>query len=200
MIKGVHLDHSYVPVAMMDSIRVVLALGAAQGKQVFILDIKNAFQNTIEFDPTKRTYNTMPPSFAEYLRLRWNTHPELPAIEDAPSSFVVQNFCSVQGQKDAGQKFYQLMYKYICNIGLVRSILDHGVFILKQDESEMFLVLAMDECLVVCDTCQQILDLNSKMEALIEVTLQEGSILRFLNVRIIQSPAGISIDQTDHIV
>jgi hypothetical protein len=38
------------------------------------------------------------------------------------------------------------------------------------------------------------------MEALFEVTLREGAILRFLNLRITQSPAGISIDQTDHIV
>jgi hypothetical protein len=32
------------------------------------------------------------------------------------------------------------------------------------------------------------------------LTLQEGNIVRFLNLRIIQSPQGISIDQTDHIV
>jgi hypothetical protein len=47
---------------------------------------------------------------------------------------------------------------------------------------------------------QQFLALKSKMEAFFEVTLQEGAILRFLNLRIIQSPAGISIDQNDHIV
>jgi hypothetical protein len=38
------------------------------------------------------------------------------------------------------------------------------------------------------------------MEAIFEVTLQDGAILRFLDLRIIKSPAGISIDQTDHIV
>jgi hypothetical protein len=91
---------------MMDSIRVFLALGASQGKQVLMLDIKNAFQNTIEFGPMKRTYKTMPPFFVEYLCLRWNTHPDLPGIEDAPSSYVVQTFCSMQGYRDAGRKFY----------------------------------------------------------------------------------------------
>jgi hypothetical protein len=38
------------------------------------------------------------------------------------------------------------------------------------------------------------------MEPMSEVTLQEGAILRFINMCIIQSPDGISIDQTDHIV
>jgi hypothetical protein len=32
------------------------------------------------------------------------------------------------------------------------------------------------------------------------VILQEGAILRFLNLRIIPIPAGLSINQTDHIV
>jgi hypothetical protein len=96
----VHFYQLSAPVAMMDS----------KGKQVLILDIKNAFQNTIEFDPMKRTHSTMPPFFGEYIRLRWNTHPDLPAIEEAPSSFVVKNLCSMQGQKDSGQKIYQLMH------------------------------------------------------------------------------------------
>jgi hypothetical protein len=64
----------------------------------------------------------------------------------------------------------------------------------------MFLALATNDCLVVCDTHQNFLDLMSKMEALFEVTLQEGEILRFMNLRIIQSPVGIIIDHTDHIV
>jgi hypothetical protein len=38
------------------------------------------------------------------------------------------------------------------------------------------------------------------MEDMFEVTLQEGAILRFLNLRIIQITAGISIDQMDHIL
>jgi hypothetical protein len=46
----------------------------------------------------------------------------------------------------------------------------------------------------------QFLDLKAQMEAMFEVTLQEGAFLRFINVLITQSPDGISIDQTDHIV
>jgi hypothetical protein len=38
------------------------------------------------------------------------------------------------------------------------------------------------------------------MEAMCEEILHEGVILHFLNLRIIKIPAGISIDQTDHIV
>jgi hypothetical protein len=127
IIEEVHFDNYDTPVAVIGSIRVFLALGASQGKHVFILDIKNGFQNTIKFDPTNRTYNAMPPLFVEYLRIRWNRHPDLPGIEEAPWLYVVKHFCSMQGHKCAGQKFYQLMYKYLHHSGLIHSIYDHGV-------------------------------------------------------------------------
>jgi hypothetical protein len=85
-------------------------------------------------------------------------------------------------------------------MGLHRSISDHGVFICKQESSERFIALATDDCLIMCDDRAQFLDLKSKMEAMFDLTLQQVAILHFLNLRIIQSPAGISIDQTDHIV
>jgi hypothetical protein len=172
MIEGIHYDQ-------IDSIRVVISLGSVQGKQAYILDIRNAFQNTIEFDPSKRTYSTLPPFFVEYLRLCWATHPSMHDVEQDPSAYVIQNFCSLQEQKDAGQKFYQLMHKYMKHIGIHRSISDHDVFVWKQPSSELFLALDTDDCLVICDNQSQFLDLKAKMEAMFEVTLQEVSILRF---------------------
>jgi hypothetical protein len=60
MIEGVHYEQSYAHIAMIDSICVLLSLGASQDKQLHIMDIRNAFQNTIEFDPSKRTCSTLP--------------------------------------------------------------------------------------------------------------------------------------------
>jgi hypothetical protein len=54
IIDGIYYDQSYAPVAMIDSIYVLLGMRGSQGKKVFILDIKNDFQNTIEFDSRKR--------------------------------------------------------------------------------------------------------------------------------------------------
>jgi hypothetical protein len=116
-------------VAVIDSIRVLLSLGASQDNQVYIMDICNAFQNTIEFNPSKRTYSTLPSFFFDYIHIRWACHPELAAVEKNPSDFVIQNFCSMQGRKDAGKKFYQLMYKYMKHIGLKHSISDNDVFV-----------------------------------------------------------------------
>jgi hypothetical protein len=120
-----------MPVAMIDNIHIIISLGSAQGKQSYILDIRDAFQNTIVFYPSKHTYSTLSPFFVEYLRLRWATHPGLTAVEQDPSAFVIQNLFSLQGHNDAGQKFYQLMHKYMIHIGIHRSISYHGVFVWK---------------------------------------------------------------------
>jgi hypothetical protein len=129
--------------------RVLLDLVAAQGKQVYILDIRNAFPNTIYFDLRKRTHNKMSPFCVEYLPLHWATHPDLGAVETDSTAFVVQKCCSVQGKKDAGQKFYQIICNYLWHIVLQSSILDHGIVIWKQEASEMLLSVAMYDCMVL---------------------------------------------------
>jgi hypothetical protein len=187
-------------VAIIDSIRVIFRFVASQDRQVYTMDIRNTFQNTIEFYPSRRTYSALPPFFVNYIRLRWASHPELASVEQNPSEFVIHNFCSMQGQKYDGQKFYQLVYKYMKHIGLKRIISGNVVFVWKEPSSELCLALAMDDCIVLCYDRAKFLDLKARREALFEVTLQEGALIHFLNLRIIQSPAGISIDQPDHII
>jgi hypothetical protein len=70
MIEGVHYDQYFGPVSSIDSIRMMLALGAAQRKTDYTLDISNAFQTSIVFQSCKRTYNSLPPFFVDYISLR----------------------------------------------------------------------------------------------------------------------------------
>jgi hypothetical protein len=106
----------------------------------------------------------------------------------------------MQGEKDAGRCWYQLLHGALTNAGLHHSVSDHAVFTWKQDPSEMFITIATDDCLCVCNDRSQFLRLKQCLEELFVLTLQEGNAIRFLNLQIIQSPHGISIDQTDHIV
>ena len=47
---------------------------------------------------------------------------------------------------------------------------------------------------------QDYINLKRKLEKSYDITTQEGSILNYLNLQIIQSQAGISFDQTAHIL
>jgi hypothetical protein len=90
---------------------------------------------------------------------------------------------------------------YLVNtMGLTRHPTDHAVFLWQTPTAELFLALATDDFLVLTDDRELFLALKSGLEKLFKLTLQEGSVLSFLNLRIIQSPDGISIDQTDHVV
>ncbi len=41
--------------------------------------------------------------------------------------------------------------------------------------------------------------MKQELEKLFDLTVCEGSILKFLNLRVVQSPSGVSFDQTQHI-
>jgi hypothetical protein len=60
MREGIDFASSYLPVHSVDSIRFIVALAASQGLQLFVLDIPNAFQNSVIFDPLEKYY---PPIF-----------------------------------------------------------------------------------------------------------------------------------------
>jgi hypothetical protein len=62
-----------------------------------------------------------------------------------------------------------------------------------------YLALATDDILFLSSTRSPFLQLKSDLEQLFDLTVCEGSIVKFLNLHIVQSPAGISFDQMQHI-
>jgi hypothetical protein len=83
---------------------------------------------------------------------------------------------------------------------MIRSSTDHGVFTWSfHDTEQCYLALATDDILFLSKTRSPFLTLRMELEKLFDLTVSEGSLLKFLNLRIVQSPAGISFDQTQHI-
>jgi hypothetical protein len=157
---------------MIENICTLLSLGAAQEMSVFFLDIKNAFQNTIQFDATKRTYDMLPTFFSEYLRLHWPDHPNIDAISADPQLYALQNFHSMQGENDVGRRWYQLLCGDFRNVGLHCSVAGHTLFIWKEPASEMFPAVATDDYICVVDDRAQCIRLKTCLEELFELTLQ----------------------------
>jgi hypothetical protein len=102
-------------------------MAAAQGKQVYVLYVRNAFQNTIQFNASKRTCYMLPPFFSENIGLHWPDILELNALTVNPKQYAIQNNRSMQGEKDASQKWYQLFSRSLANVGMRRSVADHAV-------------------------------------------------------------------------
>ncbi len=188
---------SYSPVASIESIRVLLNIAASSGLLVSILDISNAFQNSIIFDATERVYMSLPPFYLEWFLHQWSDFP-LPSTN--PKELVLQCLKSIQGTRDAGRRWYILLSGCLLELKMVRSSTDHGVFIWSFNGLEQcYLALATDDILFISKTRAPFLFLRQELEKLFDLTVTEGSVLKFLNLRIVQSPAGISFDQTQHI-
>jgi hypothetical protein len=151
----------------------MIALGAAQRKTAYTLDISNAFQTCIIFQACKRTYNSLPPFFVDYISLWWPNHPDLPGLIAQANAYAIQNFRSFQGQKDAGYYWYTLLMAYLVNtMGLTRHPTDNAVFLWQTPTAELFLALATDDFLVLTDDRELFLVLKSGLEKLFKLTLQ----------------------------
>jgi hypothetical protein len=117
---------SYSPVASIDSLRLLLNLAASENLLISILDISNAFQNSIVFDATERVYLSLPPLYLEWFPQQWPDY-NLPFLNI--KELILQCLKCIQGTKDAGQCWYKLLMGCLLGLKMVHSSCDHGVFI-----------------------------------------------------------------------
>jgi hypothetical protein len=194
----VDFQDSYSPVASIDSIRILLNIAASSRLIVSILDISNAFQNSYIFDASERVYLSLPPLYLDWFQKQW---PDFKLPSTNAKDLVLQCLKSIQGTRDAGLRWYRLLAGRLFELKFVRSSADHGVFVLSFNNGTetCYLALATDDILFISPTRDPFLWLKTELEKLFDLTVCEGSILKFLNLRIVQSPAGISFDQTNHI-
>jgi hypothetical protein len=82
---------------------------------------------------------------------------------------------------------------------MVCSSSDHGDFTWTIHRESIYLALATDDILVCSKTCTLFQLLKQALEKLFDLTCAEGSKIKLLNLQIVQSHAGISFDQTDHV-
>ena len=74
-----------------------------------------------------------------------------------------------------------------------------GMYIWKHDDTLSYIYLTTDDIILDTTQEQQYHHLCKALHSYFDYTTQQGMQLKFLNLRIIQSQAGISIDQTAHI-
>jgi hypothetical protein len=192
----IDFNESYTPVGSIDSIRAILCYAAATNLTINVMDISNAFQSSIIFDPTERVYLSLPPKFLEWFLHKWPDY-KLPTTD--PTKFVIQCLKSIQGTKDAGLCWYRLLTGVFRELDIKRSAIDHGIFIWIWQQETCYIALETDDILVASPTNNPFLYLKQELEKIFDLTVRMGTTLRYLNIRIIQSPAGISIDQSQHI-
>ena len=105
----------------------------------------------------------------------------------------------MQGEKDAGCGWYQLMVLIFEEIDLMPCPAEPALFVKHEGEESLIVVTSTDD--FPCSSTSESLFANlvNHLNQYVPITVQEGHTLKYLNLRIIQTDQGVSFDQTHHI-
>ena len=76
-------------------------------------------------DPKKWHYISIPITDMECIKARWYNHP---ILKYSAKGLVMQSLRNIEGIKDAGYKWYQLLYKIFDASGVIVDTIYKGVF------------------------------------------------------------------------
>lgn len=122
-------------------------------------------------------------------------------LKNTPSNeLVMQTLKTIQGTKDAGRDWFLLIDKFLrCKIKMIPCTESKCVYVWNHLSNMSYVALATDDILLFTENVSSYRLLCKELKYLFEFTMMQGMSLKFLNLRIIQSPHGISIYQTQHI-
>ena len=101
----------------------------------------------------------------------------------------------------AGRQWNRIVDAVVTILKYKKSIIDHAIYIkVFADGTVSYLTVSTDDVLNTTNNETAFTELTRVFKERFEVKLQEGSVLKYLNFLIFQSPLGFSIDQTDHIM
>ena len=125
ILEGDDFTVSYAPVSGIRSVRNIIAIASAEGVIIFVLDIYNAFQNTILPNPSKIVYLSLPHLYMEWFQIKWTKHP-LASINK--NDLCIHAIQSTQGTKPARNICYDLLKSISVKLNIIRSSYYHALF------------------------------------------------------------------------
>ncbi|GBE85505.1 hypothetical protein SCP_0800220 [Sparassis crispa] len=123
-VPGVDFNDTFAPVAKLASIRIILALAARHDWDVHQMDVKGAYLNAeLEED----IFMKQPPGQAKRGREHWVCH--------------LRHM--IYGLKQSGCQWFKKISTALNEMGLSRSLVDHCVFYLDEDNDSITLIIAL---------------------------------------------------------
>eukprot|EP00978_Attheya_sp_CCMP212_P030983 scaffold115760_cov65-Attheya_sp.AAC.2 len=105
MIRGIDFQESYSAVVLASSVWMTVAITAAENMTLAIIDVKNAFQNTMLPD-RQRQHLSLPPYYIAWFRRKYPT-----------------------GMKPAGRQWNDVLTTVLTTLKFQRNHIDHRVFL-----------------------------------------------------------------------
>lgn len=106
--QGRDFDENFAPVARLETVRILLALAAKNGREVYHLDVKSAF---LYGDIQEEVYVTQPEGF----------------VKKGQEHLVYKLIKALYGLRQAPRAWYAKLSKYLEELGFVRCPYEHAV-------------------------------------------------------------------------
>ena len=136
-VQGVDYDETYSPVAMPKSIRIILAIAAYFDYEIWQMDVKTAFLNG---NLTEDVYMTQPEGF----------------VDPKKSSMVCKLQRSIYGLRQASRNWNIRFNEAVKEFGFIKNDCDHCVFKKVSGSSVAFLILYVDDILLIGNDVQML--------------------------------------------
>jgi len=127
------------------------------------------------------------------------TYPDVKLKQSASGKYVLQTINGMQGRKDAGRSWYLLLRDIFHDFALYECPAEPALFSYYDGQESLVISTSTDDFLGATTSRALAQRFETHLRRFVEITVQKGSALKYLNVRIIQSELGISYDQTHHI-
>ena len=130
------------------SLCIIIAIDSASGLIIFVLDIYNAFHNTILPNPSKIVYLSLPYLYLERYKIKWPKHS---LASGNHNKLCMQAINSIQGTKLAGKFWYDFLKPIFITVKIIKSSSDHAVFSWVYKIYKYFLAVETDEILTLTE-------------------------------------------------
>lgn len=145
MIQGQCFTLSYTLTVDVDWFRLAIAITWSDEIILVYIDASSAFQTNIISDQNIRVCITLPIIYREWFRARL---PNIHCQTVNSKELVMKPIWNIQGTKDTGFEWYQLLAKIVTNLGWKLNIVCKGVwFYLIKNNQTLYLILAMENLL-----------------------------------------------------
>ena len=179
--EGLDYKETFAPVAKFASIRTLLALAAHQNYEVHQMDVKTAFLNG---DLDVDLYMQQPEGF----------------VIAGQEQLVCKLRKSIYGLKQAGRAWFEKINAALIGMDFTPLDSDHCVYVRHQGDDVLYIVLYVDDLLLIGSSLAEVKQLKTDLSARFEMTdLGEAEYVLGLQLTRNRRARTLSLSQSDYI-
>jgi hypothetical protein len=178
-IEGLDFDETFVPIAILEAIRMFLSYACHKRFKVYQMDVKSAFLNG---DLSEEVYMEQPEGFklSDNHYLVWKLKKALYGLKQAPRAW------------------YHRLDTYFKGKGFKRGIVDNNLYIKTKDNNLLIILVYVDDIIFRCNKDPLVQWFASPMESEFEMSMI-GELSFFLGLQITQRSKGMFISQEKYL-